>query len=74
MRVTCSSNCGVRYGKSAQQDRNRANAGVHRGRNARLWVGCGGAASLLRVATDSMQNDPMQVNVVHSEEQVCISH
>lgn len=37
-------------------------------------VGCGGAASLLRVATDSMQNDPMQVNVVHSEEQVCISH
>jgi hypothetical protein len=28
---------------------------------------------LLRVATDSMQNDPMQVNVVHSEEQVCIS-
>ncbi|OBF03171.1 hypothetical protein A5730_22055 [Mycobacterium sp. ACS4054] len=36
-------------------------------------VGCGGAASLLRVATDSMQSDPMQVNVVHSEEQVCIS-
>lgn len=36
-------------------------------------VGCGGAASLFRVATDSMQNDPMQVNVVHSEEQVCIS-
>ncbi|OJZ71693.1 hypothetical protein BRW65_18445 [Mycobacterium paraffinicum] len=37
-------------------------------------VGCGGAGSLLRVATDSLQNDPMQVNVVHSEEQVCISH
>ncbi|WP_156751708.1 MULTISPECIES: hypothetical protein [unclassified Mycobacterium] len=36
-------------------------------------VGCG-AGALLRVATDSMQNDPMQVNVVHSEEQVCISH
>ena len=37
-------------------------------------AGCNGATSFLRVATDSIQNDPMAVNVVHAEEQVCVAH
>jgi hypothetical protein len=36
-------------------------------------AGCGGSPWLLRVATDSIQHDPTQANVVHADAQVCVA-